>query len=338
MAGIQVPAPQARRFTGGLFAVAPPVEAAEPHEFYGGVEFQSQNCGVSSDVPDMCLDAYISLVDDNGTVTVILVNGPAGDYEATFDGGAPDAAAGPDPEWSTSLTPDEEHTVVVYGDDGLEIGTLTWETATGETTTTTNGVKQFDGIDWFHGTPFALYKGVECGMSEWREYAPRAQSLLEAGTQRVVEEKAWTEVFPSLAVDLTPVGGPVDAATAIGILEEYAADRYSSIGVLHAGFRLTNLMMSQFLIDPVSMSTINGTPVANGLGYTSLVGPAGEATTGAWLYITGQLIVRLSPIMVAEAPAYATNRYQALAERKAIVRPECIVAAIQVEVGGAESG
>jgi hypothetical protein len=186
--------------------------------------------------------------------------------------------------------------------------------------------------DAVEAEPFTLYKGVEYAMLLGEQTDVAAQ--FNAGETYGVEKALQAGVLNDLATDLTPTSGtPVtNIKYAIGLLEQYAADSYGGLPLLH-GNKVAVSLMSVFISDTggLKLFTKQGTPIANGGGY----GPDGPDTAGAgeaWLYISGGVTILRGPLDVYPAHNLKGNRTLALAERTYVPVVDSFVAAILVGI------
>src|SRR5690606_33777473 len=133
-------------------------------------------------------------------------------------------------------------------------------------------------------------------------------------------------------VNLTAGGDPVTVKGGIGMLEGYAAQQYGAVPTLHAPRSVVPMMEDLEREADGSLTTIQGTKIANGGGYESNIGPDGnEAPAGqAWLYMTGEVVLYRTAIQSHEAPQYEVNLHKALAERVYVPTVECFIAAVLV--------
>ncbi len=188
--------------------------------------------------------------------------------------------------------------------------------------------------DAVEAEPFTLYKGVEYAMllGEPTDVAAK----FSAGETYGVEKALQAGVLNDLATDLTPTPGtPVtNIKYAIGLLEQYAADNYVGLPLMH-GNRTAVALASDFIEDAGSFKlyTVQGTPIANGGGYgpdgpDSVTAGAGEA----WLYISGGVTILRGPLDVYPAHNLKGNRSLALAERTYVPVVDSFVAAILVGI------
>lgn len=181
--------------------------------------------------------------------------------------------------------------------------------------------------------PFTLYKGIEYAMLLGAN--PDVEKLFSVGESYGVE-KALQPILNDKAVDLTPTSGtPVtNIMYAYGLLEQYAADHYAGMPLLH-GNKIAVSLASQFLADSGSgvLHSKLGTPIAIGGGYGT-AGPGGvEAGAGeAWLYVTGGVTILRGPLDVYPTANLKGNRSLVLAERTYVPIVDSFVAAILVGI------
>ena len=161
----------------------------------------------------------------------------------------------------------------------------------------------------------------------------------EAGAERAL----WTgEVgnTPSLAnPDAVVLGGgsAVALTEGIGLLEQFIAETYGSMGVIHVTRATALALVAKSLatVRDNRLFTALGTPVVAGSGYPG-TGPNGAApTSGAWAYASPALLGYRSEIFSAteNGLAYDTlnNDATALAERTYLLGfDSCGVAAVQI--------
>jgi hypothetical protein len=188
--------------------------------------------------------------------------------------------------------------------------------------------------DAVEAEPFTLYKGVEYAILLGEQTGVAA--TFAAGETYGVEKALQAGVLNTLATDLTPTPGtPVtNIKYAIGLLEQYAADNYVGLPLMH-GNRTAVALASDFITDAgaFKLHTVQGTPIANGGGYgpdgpDSVTAGAGEA----WLYISGGVTILRGPLDVYPAHNLKGNRTLALAERTYVPVVDSFVAAILVGI------
>jgi hypothetical protein len=186
-------------------------------------------------------------------------------------------------------------------------------------------------VEW---DPFTLYKGIEYAMLLGE--TPDVEKLFTAGESYGVEKGLQEQVLNPQAVDLTPTPGePVtNIMYAYGLLEQYAADHYAGMPLLH-GNKIAVSLASQFLADSGSgvLHSKLGTPIATGGGYGAdgpdgITAPAGSA----WLYVTGGVTIMRGPLEVYPTANLKGNRALVLAERTYVPVVNNFVAAILVGI------
>jgi hypothetical protein len=193
--------------------------------------------------------------------------------------------------------------------------------------------KVFDQLGAIEGAPFTVYRGIETALLTQKDLAgPEITRAFNASAGFGVEEGVQ-ELLNAEAVDITPVAGtPVtNVRAAVGLLEQYAAERYSGVPILH-GNKFATGLIPELATEGGKLFTPNGTPVSSGGGYGTagpgaLVADAGEA----WLYISGQVNIWQGEVSTGlEASDLKSNRHYALAEATYVATVECFVAAILV--------
>lgn len=169
----------------------------------------------------------------------------------------------------------------------------------------------------------------------------------EAGAERAL----WTGAVgntPSLAnPDAVVLGGGSAASLTegIGLLEQFVAENYGSIGVIHVTRATALALVSKSLaiVRDNRLFTALGTPIVAGSGYPG-TGPDGAApASGAWAYASPALLGYRSEIFSAteNGLAYDTlnNDATALAERTYLLGFDpCGVAAVQITTAGGGMG
>lgn len=138
--------------------------------------------------------------------------------------------------------------------------------------------KVFDQLPVVTGDPVTIYRGIETSLlTQSGIGAPEVQRAFTASATFGVEEYVQ-EVLNDMAVDITPIPGtPVtNVKAALGMLQQYAAERYSGLPLIHANKYAVELM-PELLGTPDALTTRQGVPIANGGGYGE-VGPGGIAS------------------------------------------------------------
>jgi hypothetical protein len=225
-------------------------------------------------------------------------------------------------------------TVLTYTDTGTA-GTAATVPTTSTAGNTPAEDKAFDKQVVIESEPFSIYRGVEDDILVADNSAAEALRAFKAGESYAVEWSLQERVLNPVAEDLTPTPGtPVtNLRYAVGLLEQYAADNYSGLPLIHGNRLATTLILPELEAgEDGVLRTIHGTPVANGGGYYAIGPDARDAGSGAWLYITGQVNIWRGPIGEYTAYDLKGNRAYALAEATYVATVECFVAAILVGI------
>ena len=184
--------------------------------------------------------------------------------------------------------------------------------------------------------PFEVNAAVKCfasGGSE-QEYLDEAERRITASSQREVEQWLWEVIFPAKAVDITPGGTAVKAKLGLGLLQEYAGKVYNFVPTLHFGKLTGTFLASADLVkfDEDEAAVQGGAQAVNGAGYFSKAGPGGVAAGPgeAWLYMTGQIVLRQSEISTYVATEHEKNQRVAYGLRTYLATIDGFVAAIKI--------
>jgi hypothetical protein len=197
--------------------------------------------------------------------------------------------------------------------------------------------------------PFAVYAGMACGTVGYDHegaYQERARTILELAGQHAAEAALWTGAGGNtgpLNAASTPVvsGTATDLTVALGALEDWLADHYSGVGVIHAKRGVNAFARRDHLTvrdsgNPEALTTGLGTRWVFGGGYDgtgpNAVAPAAGKT---WIYATGQLAIRRGPVTdftMAEALNRSINNVGVFAEQPYVVGFDCAVGAALVDL------
>jgi len=203
-------------------------------------------------------------------------------------------------------------------------------------------------------SPFTIYGHYTCSPVGFD--AEAAQSLADAHLltreQARVEQALWTGDLgnvPNLAgangydEPVSLGAAAVDLVTAIGLLEEFNAKSYGSLGVIHMTRATATHAMSVNLLEVVSsgtrLQTKLGTPVAAGAGYPGS-GPTTDTPTPGkpWVYISPALFGYRSDVFTSSSVPgdlfdRGHNSMTAIAERNYLVGFDgCGVGAVQADL------
>lgn len=401
MPRIRVDGPTGRSPAYTLLDAAEVVEDSSAH-WRTGVEYFSSNCLDAHMWPGAC--AGVSLIPRTITVTftgstdgttfdvtaaAVVDTGAPRTLQVTVDGGAPVAVttgAGPVAIVTDAATAGS-HIVVVSDPASTTSTTVTLvQAANGSVQPTSVQLKIVEELDiaedpkrtedppWTYHTadPFTVYSDVACNEIGFVNAAPLARNVLEANTSRAVERYVWDVLFQTDPnyVDLTG-GTPVSVVHGVGLLLQYLAENYSSVGMLHSSrygmpslddrsliqrpelFIRDNRAVNQMVpgdfpisrtrpaeeeeletFSPLMALAPDLTPWAFGRGYSRAGRSSNGAGTTFQIYATGAVKVLLSPIFVNEAFTVTTNVKLAVAERTALVMTDCVPLAGVTVIGG----
>lgn len=214
----------------------------------------------------------------------------------------------------------------------------------------TDALDSFENPAVVDGEAFGVFAGDRCstfGINE-RDYVGRAQRQLAATESYLIADELWNGGLGLDSFHLTDVSsdtvtdGPASPLVALACVE-YALGRESrgSRGMIHVTTALlTHLLAAQVVFrDGQLWTTAMGTIVVADAGYDG-TGPGDVlATTSQWMYGTGLISVRLSPVEVlpgdlSQAVDRHTNTVTYVAQRLvALVTDACAHVAAEVNVG-----
>jgi hypothetical protein len=197
---------------------------------------------------------------------------------------------------------------------------------------------------------FTVYGSWKCSpIGHSLEYGrQRATARLLVGEQERVERALWTgdlDNTPNLQDDAEDIntGGAVDVVLAIGLLEDYIATRYGSLGVLHMtrAAAISGLAALALQWDGNRLTTALGTPVVAGGGYPGTAPDTGAAPSAgqSWVYASPALFGYKSDIFYPSSRPgdtldRGTNDFYAVAERNYLLAyDDCGVGAIRMIMG-----
>lgn len=198
--------------------------------------------------------------------------------------------------------------------------------------------KTFDQRELVEGEVFKVYRGLEESLfiADHGDAETDLKAAFEAGASFAVETAVQRLLLNPTAVDLTPADGITDPRFAVGLLEQYAATHYAGLPVIHTN-KLGAILVPELRDRDGKLYTVNGTPVANGGGYSSTGPGAVEAgPSQVWLYISGQVNIWKGTPEIIAARALEQNRHHTLAEATYAATVECFSAAVLL--GAAPAG
>lgn len=333
--GIYIDAPTVTPARGGLLAVASVVDTTDPHAA-NGVTYLSENCGVNSAVQgDNCAMGTVTISQAANTLTVTLANVPVGVYTFALEGETNVVDATSPYSATFDITGAVSPlTLTITSTAGLTFTTdVTVPVATPLVLAAAN--KTAGEITVVQGDPFTVYRMVECSdlTDDDSTWARRAFGLGEAYG---VEEGFYRTVLaqPDTVV-VSSTGVPLLDAIALG--ERYAGSVYGGIPTFHMDRGMAALGLAADALENSldwTITTRQGSYVANASGYTSNVGPDGTTAAAGtdWLYITGYVTIVRLPLSVNRVLDVDNNNQVVLAERAYVPLVDCFKAAILVDL------
>jgi hypothetical protein len=183
-----------------------------------------------------------------------------------------------------------------------------------------DAVKAFSGGQSSSGYPFVVYSGVECDLFGREEYGPAARARLAGGEDTAVAKAFLGQQFFGVGVPPVDVSAPITdlptAVVALGKLEQYAAVHYAGLPVIHMN-RATATLLSNYLEIALdgTLTTLQGTPVANSAGYPD-----------AFMFVTGAVHAWRSAVTTVAVDNPLKNTAMGLAERSYVVTTDCLLA------------
>lgn len=343
-----VEAPPVTPLPFGLLSVALVVDDLTGHRQMG-IQYEPAACGAVHDSAAACSD-----VPDFGSLTVAVNNArvatltAAGNPDVTYlvEWGDGNTTAGITPLTGVNhtYTADGSYTITVSDDEGLGYhGQVTLTVTNGQVVAATSLAPAFrkvatDGIPLVEGDPVNLYHLFRCNALGIADGEARARQSMSLGEPRGIERITARQLSTAGAVDLTG-DTPRNVVDAVALLEDYTASTYGGVPVLHMARGVGTVAAALGAIgrEGNRLETKQGALIASGGGYGGLLSPAGDtpAAGTAWIYATGQVMVRRAPQADVVGPVMsrtpATNTALYLVERPVIVAWECVTAAVQVQ-------
>jgi len=182
-----------------------------------------------------------------------------------------------------------------------------------------NPAKSFDGFADVTAPSFGIYKGVECWLDGSNDYTATATKALQLGESYAVAKALATKVLDVSPTIILPATN--DPVVAFAAAEQWAGVNYSGQAVIHVTrYGATILASLGLLVRNLdgSLETWLGTKVSADAGYTS-----GETTTFN-IWVTGQVNLWRTPIIVNSAPNTNLNKGRAIAERLYSATVDCM--------------
>ena len=171
-------------------------------------------------------------------------------------------------------------------------------------------LKDFHGLSLVTGDPFTVYDGIDCNLvgAPDDHYLSRVEASLRLKEQVAVEKHIGALLAATTSTASTD--GIVDA---IAMAEQWLDQNYAGLGVIHMSRYLAVAACAVQIIAPGidgTLSTCQGTPIANGAGYAALTSTI--IASGQVTLLRGPVEARVAPGMVNGT---ACEPPRALAER-----------------------
>lgn len=336
--GVYIDAPVLTPLPGGLLSVARVIDSGDPHAL-SGTTYMSQACGVAQPVPgDACgMLAVTITATDADSASFVFTGTPGGSYTIALDSGSVSARVfGPNPSFTLDGITAGAHTITLAAADGSDwtSAEFTWPLTVGLPNVLALGTKTPSQVSVVSGAPFSIYKTVEC-QDLIEDDSAWAREALALGEAHAVESAFMQAVLAQPTTVLPNGTTAVSLINGIALLEGYAADVYGASPTLHMPRSVATRAAAHDGITPGldwTMTTLQGSPVANGGGYSLNLGPTGApAPAGqAWLYVTGAVTLVRGSVQVHRVLDHTVNNQVTLAERTYVPSVDCFAAAVLV--------
>lgn len=191
--------------------------------------------------------------------------------------------------------------------------------------------KRFDPPSFSNGVMFNIQNGIRCKGFGFDRNDPRIKAAVDA----MESEGASIGLHDAILVngtDLTPAGGSVTPAQALGVLEGAGYAGYAGQPVIHVGPALASQWAAMQAISWTGsrLETHLGTPVAASVGNETKT--AGKLDADQWAFVTGHVVLLRSEAVLASDIDRATNEQTVLYERLYVAAVDCLVAKVKVKV------
>lgn len=194
------------------------------------------------------------------------------------------------------------------------------------------------------GLPFSAYAGVTCAVVGYSEdyIRARAYAILKMGWQHAAEQALWSgtgSTAPALTSATTIAATGVSMIAGVAALEDYLANNYLGVGVIHAPRKASARAAYARQVEDRGneLQTIIGTRWCFGGGYPN-TGPGGVAagTNIAWMYATGLITVRRDEPFIngglAQSFDRSTNQQTVFAEQPSVLTVDGPIVAVSVDL------
>jgi hypothetical protein len=191
--------------------------------------------------------------------------------------------------------------------------------------------KRFDPPSFSDGVMFNIQSGVTCKGFGFSMDDPRIKTAFEAFEPEGVAT-GLHDALLTTGTDLTPTGGSVTPAQALGLLEGVGHCGYAGQPIIHAGAALASQWAALQAIRPSGnhLETLLGTPVAVSCGNETKTG--GKLDADQWAFVTGAVVLARSEAVHQTAFNQSTNEMSVLYERLYVAAIDCLTAKVKVKV------
>lgn len=205
-------------------------------------------------------------------------------------------------------------------------------------------LKTFDrGLPTVGGTAFGVVDGISCftlgGRTE-EQLQAIARERLAIHEQITVERVFWARELgglgaPAVTVLPPPSGTAWPLSRGVGELEKAIAEKSGAAGIIHAPRDVATPADALGIVHPQGPQLITklGNTWSFGAGYSN-ASPAGvPAPAGqAWLYSTGNVVARRTPVQVDAVLSPNRNERVVRAERDYVLTADCPAYAVLVQL------
>ncbi len=161
---------------------------------------------------------------------------------------------------------------------------------------------------------FALYSAVECDLFG-SDYDEIATTVLQRWEDKYVGQ--WLQLAQLIPALGTNIGAAADIVEAVALAEQWAGENYGGLPILHMSrAEATRAIAADVVTSALdgTLTTVQGTPVANSAGYTD----------DDVIWVTGAVHIWRAPIHTYKTPDPLKNTALGLAERGYAVSIDCI--------------
>lgn len=191
--------------------------------------------------------------------------------------------------------------------------------------------KRFDPPSFSNGTMFNVQGGITCKGPGFDMNDPALRSAFDAQEPEGVSIGLHDALLVN-GTDLTPAGGSVTPAQALGLLESAGYLAYAGQPVIHAGPALVSQWAAFQAVRPAGdhLETLLGTPVVASPGNETKTG--GKLDADQWAFVSGEVHLWRSEAVQAADIDRTTNDMTVLYERLYVAAIDCFMAKVKVKV------